>query len=167
MAEGLRNDAQAIRRGDAQLTNNGFFERVQFSVFRARNLNFIKARQAGFQTAQSFLHRFGKGAADGHDLADRLHRCREDRLAAWVFFKGKARNLGDDIIDAWLKGGRSHLGDVVLQFIKRIADGQLGGDLGDWEAGGLGCKRGAARHARVHFDDDHATVLRIERELDV
>ena len=44
-------------------------------------------------------------------------------------FKGKAWNLGDDIINRRLEVGRRYLGDVICQLIKVIAHGQLGRDL--------------------------------------
>src|SRR5208282_6295628 len=54
-----------------------------------------------------------------------------------------------------------------LDFVEPVADGELGGDFRDGKAGGLGRQRGAAAHARVHLDDDHAAVVRVDAELDV
>ena len=48
-----------------------------------------------------------------------------------------------------------------------VAHGQLGGDLGDGEAGGLGGQRAGAADPRVHFDHHHPAGLRINRELDI
>src|SRR5690606_34559026 len=82
--------------------------------------------------------------------------------------EGKAGDLGDDIVDGGLerrRGGTA--GDVVLQLIERVADRETRRDLGDGEAGGLGGEGGGARHARVHLDDDHAAIDRVDRELDV
>jgi hypothetical protein len=58
-------------------------------------------------------------------------------------------------------------GDVVVQLVQRVAHGELGRDLGDREAGGLGRQRGGARHARVHLDDHHAAVFGVHGELHV
>ena len=51
--------------------------------------------------------------------------------------------------------------------VERVADRQLGGDLGDREAGRLRGQRRRARHARIHLDDDQPAVGRIDRELHV
>ena len=89
-----------------------------------------------------------EGAADGHGLADRLHRGGEQRLGAGELLEGEARDLGDDVVDGRLEGGGRDLGDVVVELVEGVADGELRGDLGDREAGGLGGqRRGAARRA--------------------
>src|SRR5690606_13478190 len=64
-------------------------------------------------------------------------------------------------------GGRGLLGDVVRDLIQGVAYGQLGGDLGDREAGGLGSQCRGTRHARVHLDDHDAPGVRLDGELDV
>ncbi len=55
----------------------------------------------------------------------------------------------------------------LRQFVERVADRELGGDLGDGKASRLRCQRRRARDARVHFDDDQASVLGIDGELHV
>ena len=51
--------------------------------------------------------------------------------------------------------------------VEVIAERELGGDLRDREAGRLRRQRRRPRHARVHLDDDHPAVRRVDRELDV
>ena len=58
-------------------------------------------------------------------------------------------------------------GDLVVQLVERVADGQFRRDLGDRKAGGLGGQRRGTADARVHLDHDHAAVLRVDRELNV
>src|SRR6185437_400397 len=58
-------------------------------------------------------------------------------------------------------------GDVVGQFVEGVADRETGGDLGDGKAGGFRGEGRTARHARVHLDDDHAAITRIDRELHI
>ena len=109
-----------------------------------------------------------EGAADRHGFADRFHRGGQRGGGAGKFLEGKARNLGDDVIDGRLERGRRRAaGDVVGDFVERVADREFGRDLGDRKAGGLGGQRRGARHPRVHLDHDHAAVGRIDAELHV
>ena len=102
----------------------------------------VSSEQSAFWTA------LVEGAADRHRLADRLHRGGEQRLGAGELLEGEAGDLGDDVVDGRLEGGGRDLGDVVVELVEGVADGELGGDLGDREAGGLGGeRRGAARRA--------------------
>ena len=55
----------------------------------------------------------------------------------------------------------------LLDLVEGVAERQLGGDLGDREAGGLGCQGGGTAHARVHLDDDDAAGVGVHGELDV
>ena len=79
------------------------------------------------------MHRFVNGATDGHDLSHRFHRCGEVGLGARELLEGKLRNFGDNVVDAWLKACWRHFGDVVVELIKRVANSELGRDLGDRE----------------------------------
>src|SRR6516225_7158664 len=94
-----------------------------------------EAEVAGLQAAQGFLQRFFEGPADRHRLADRLHLRRQRRIGVGELLERPARNFGDDVVDRRLEAGRRLAGDVVLELVKAVADGELGGDLGDREAG--------------------------------
>ena len=85
----------------------------------------------------------------------------------WEFLKGEARDFGDDVVDCRLERRRGDAGDVVVEFVQRVADGELGRDLGNRETCGLGGQRRGARHARVHFDHDHAAVGGVHGPLHV
>ena len=132
------------------------------------DLELVEAGQAGFERAQGFLQRLREGASDRHGFADRFHRRGQDGFGAGEFFEGEARNLRDDIIDGRLeRGGRRAAGNVIGDFVERIADRQLGRDLGDGKAGRLRGQGGRARHTRVHLDHDHAAIGRIDGELHI
>ncbi len=134
------------------------------AVARARR----EAVDAGLEAAQRLLQAFLERAPHRHHLADRLHLRRQARVGGRELLEREARDLGDDVVDRRLEARRRRAaGDVVLELVERVADRQLGGDLGDREAGRLRCQRGGARDARVHLDDDHPAVLRIDRELHV
>ena len=47
--------------------------------------------------------------------------------------EGEPRDLGDHVVDRRLEAGLGLAGDVVGQLVQPVADGQLGGDLGDRE----------------------------------
>ena len=92
--------------------------------------------------------RFLEGAADGHDFADRLHLRAERLVGAGKLFELPLGNLDHHVIERRLEAGRRFARDVVGDFVERVADGKLGGDLGDREAGGLRGQRRGARDAR-------------------
>ena len=113
------------------------------------------------------MERFLKGAADSHGFTDRLHCRSQSGVGAWEFFEGEARNLSDDIVDRRLKAGRRLLGDVVLKFVQAVTDCEFRCDLSDREACCFRCEGGGARDAWVHLDHYHATIGRVDGELDV
>ncbi len=121
----------------------------------------------GFQAAHALAERLLEGSADSHHFADAFHLRAEDGLGAREFFELPARDFHDDVVDGRLKTRGRLARDVVLDFVQAIADGELRRDLGDGEARGLRGERGAARHARVHLDNDHTAGFRIDGELDV
>ena len=132
--ECLRDEPQPPRPGHAQgLLEHGMRVRV------AAVEDFVKAIGADFQAAQGFLQRFLEGAANGHHLTDRFHLGGQTRIGLGEFLEIEARHLGDHIVDAWLEGGRrAPTGDFVFQFVEGVANRQLGGNLGNREARGLG-----------------------------
>ncbi len=124
----LRDDQQPVRRRPRQ-------RRAQaVAVMAAQDLDLVEAGEAGLHRAQRLLHRLGEAAADRHRLADGFHRGGQQRLGARELLEGEARHLGDDIVDGRLERGRRHPGDVVGEFVERVADRELGRDLGDRES---------------------------------
>ena len=129
---------------------------------------FVHAIHADFQAAQGLLERLLKGATHGHHLTHRLHLGGQSAVGLGEFFKGKARNFGDHVIDAGLEtgwGGTAR--DVVAQFIQGIAHGQFGRHLGNGKTGGLGGQGGGTRHPGVHLDHDHAPIFGVDRKLHI
>ena len=126
-----------------------------------------QAEPAVLEAAHRLLERLGEGPADRHRLPHRLHRRAEDARRAGELLEGPARHLGDDVVDGRLEAGGRGPGDVVGDLVERVADRELGGDLGDREPGGLRRERRRTRHPRVHLDDDHVAVGGVEGELHV
>ncbi len=163
--ERLGDLEQPVGRGGAE---GGLDRVVVVAAAEPLDLDLVEPGEARLERAQRLLERFLEGAPDGHGLADRLHGGGEGRLGAGEFLEGEAGDLGDDVVDGGLEGGRGRPpGDVVVDLVERVADGELGGDLGDRKARRLGGEGGGARDARVHLDHDHAPVLGIDRELHV
>ena len=162
-AEGVGDVPDAVGTGVFQLAAN-FGQRFRIVQAHFR----VEAGGAHFQAAQRFLQRFLLGAADGHHFTDRLHLGSQAIVGAGELLEVEARDLGDDVVDGRLERRRgAAAGDVVHQLIEGVAHRQLGGDLGDREAGGFRRQRRRARYARVHFDDDQAAGFRVDRELHV
>ena len=117
--------------------------------------------------AHRLAERFLEVAAERHGLADGLHRRGQRGIGSRELFEGETRDLGHHVVDGRLERRRRGLGDVVLDFVKRVAQRQLGRDFRDREAGRLRCEGGRTRDARVHLDDDDAAGLGMDGELDV
>ena len=127
----------------------------------------VEAHVALVDGAHSLAEGFLEVACQRHGLAHGLHRSGQRRIGTRELFEGETRDLGDHVVDGRLEAGRSGLRDIVLDFVERVAKSQLGGDLRDREAGCLGRQSGGTGHTRVHFDDDDASSVRVDGELDV
>ncbi len=164
-AHGLGTGEQPVGRRAPEGGADGV---LVVALAEALDEHFVEAVEPDLQTAQRLLQALGEGAPDRHHLADRFHRCGQQRFGAGELLEGEARHLGDDIVDGRLEARRcGAAGDVVVELVERVAHRQLGGDLGDGKAGRLRGQRRGARHARVHLDDDQPPVGRVDRELDV
>src|SRR5208282_5329071 len=120
-----------------------------------------------FERTDSLHQGFFEGAADGHHFAHGFHLSAEGSVRAGEFFELPFGDFCDDVVDGGLEAGGGLLGDVVRDFIQGHADGQLGGDFGDGEAGGFAGQGGTAGDTRVHFNDDHAAGFGVNGKLDI
>src|SRR5207248_7324666 len=98
---------------------------------------------------------------------NRLHRGGKRLIRVGKLLEIEARHLHHAVVDGRLEGAGRRFGDVVLDLVERVTDGELRGDARDGESGRLRRERRAARDARVHLDDDDASVLRVDAELHV
>ena len=126
-----------------------------------------EAETAHLQPAQGLLKGLLERPPDGHRLAHAFHLRGEFRIGLGKFFKGESRHLHHHVVDRRLETGHRLARDVVGQFVQAIADGQLGGDLGDGKARGLRGQGARAADARIHLDHDHPPGLGMDGELDV
>ena len=86
------------------------------------------------QGPDRLLQRFGEGAADRHDLADRLHAGAETVRCARQLLESPSGDLGHHVVDRRLEARGRRPGYVVGDLVERVADGEPGGDLRDREA---------------------------------
>ena len=127
----------------------------------------IESEPSVLERPQPLLEGLGEGSADGHDLADRLHRSPEHAGRSGELLERPTGDLGDDVVDGRLEGRRGLLSNVVWDLVEGVADREAGCDLGDREAGGLRGQCRRAAHPRVHLDDDLLPGVRIDGELHV
>ena len=141
---------------------------VTFLGIRCRRMPVgAKARAAVLERAQRLAERFFERAADGHDLAHRLHAGGKRVVGILELLERETRRLHDAVVDRRLEAGRRGARDVVYDLGQRVADRQARRRLRDGKARRLRRERRRARHARVHLDDHHAAVCRIHGELNV
>ena len=154
-------DALGTRNGQLALEDGGSLWAGQVDLG-------IQAANTDFQATQGFLQRLLEGTADGHDFTHGFHLGGQAGVSFREFLEGEARQLGHYVVDRRLEGRRgATTGNVVLQLVEGVADSQLGGDLGDREAGSLGSQGRGTRYPRVHLDHDHAASVRADTELHV
>ena len=128
----------------------------------------VEASCAHFQAAQRFLQGFLLRATNRHHFANRFHLSGQTVVRPGEFLEVEARNFGDHVVDGRLEGGRSTpAGDVVHQFVEGVTHRQFRRHFSNREAGRFRRQRRRTRHARVHFDNNQATVFRVHRKLDV
>jgi hypothetical protein len=109
-------------RGWAEAVKN-ILRRVFANVLRLIPLCGTQPRSG--DGAQAFLQAFLERAPDGHRFADAFHLRGERGVGLLEFLEGKARNLGDDVINARLEARGGFARDVVLEFVEQVADGEL------------------------------------------
>src|SRR5262249_7374684 len=150
------NIVETIGRRCDQLLHDG----LRIELLAAKRL-------AGFQAANALPQRLFERASDRHHFSDALHLRAERRISAGEFLKCPLRDLRDYVIDRGLEARGRLARDVVVDLVEAVADSELRRDLRDREAGRLAGARPRSRDARIHLDDHHAAVRRIDGELNV
>ena len=127
----------------------------------------VEGREGDLRPAHGLHDRHLEGGADRHHLARRLHARAQLALGVEELIERPLGELDHDVVDGRLEAGEGLAGDVVLDLVQRIAEGDLGGDFGDGIARRLGRERGRTRHAGVDFDDRIFEGIGVERKLAV
>ena len=123
--------------------------------------------EAALQRAIGLAERLGERAADGHDLAHRLHLGGEDGVGLRELLEPPPRDLHGHVVQGRLERSEGLAGDVVVDLVEGEPHGQHCRDLGDGEPGGLGSQRAGTRHPGIHLDEDNPPVVGAHGELDV
>ena len=161
-----RGRLSAIQLGDRKDTVVGAGADVAKKFFRGHSikLGIMQVEVPRFKRADRLEEAGLQRAADAHDFTGRFHLRGERVVRFCEFVEGKARHLGDDVVQCRFEGGR-RVGERY--FIECHADSYFGGDTGDGVAAGLGSKCRRAGHARIDLDQVIPERIRIQRELDI
>ena len=108
-----------------------------------------------------------EAVANAHHLAGGHHLGAQRLVGVDELIKGPLRVLDHDVVQRRLKAGAGLAGDVVGDLVQRVADGDLGGHLGNGIAGGLGSQCGRAGHTGVDLDDRIIKAVRLQSKLAV
>ena len=114
-----------------------------------------------------FHHGSLKAVADAHDLAGSHHLGAQGLVGVNELIKGPLRVLDHDVVQSRLKAGAGLAGNIVGDLVQRVANGDLGGHLGDGIACGLGSQCGRAGHTGVDLDDGIIKAVGLQGKLAV
>ena len=134
---------------------------------RAGQRRRVQGIQTGLRSADGLHQRFLKPLPDRHHLPGRLHLRAKAAGRSLKFVERPFRILDHHVIQRRLEAGAGFAGDIVDNFIQRIAQRDPGGDFGDGIAGCLAGQRGRTGYPRVDFDHRVLKGIRVERELAV
>ncbi len=108
-----------------------------------------------------------EAGTDGHYLTSGLHLGAQGTLAVYKLIKGPLGELADDVVHSGLVAGPGGTGYGVADLVQTVADGDLGGNLGDGITGGLGSQCRRTGYTGVYLDDGVFLGARLQSELTV
>ena len=154
MVEEPRVDAgRLVHRVDARPGPQPLLHQGQTSIVGSlhslQNLGYIDCVARGLpgedsrrplHRSQGLVQRLREVAADGHRLANTLHRRSQGGIRSGELLKGEAWDLHDDVVERRLERRRCLLRDVVGDLVECVTDRETGRDLGDGKACRLRCQ---------------------------
>ena len=126
-----------------------------------------QAVYADFQRTHSLENSAFKVAVNAHDLARGLHLRAQRLICVDELVKRPAREFYYTVVKRRLKAGLGLLRYGVGDFIKRIADGNLGRNLGNRIPRCLGGQCRGTAYTRIYFDNIVAVAVGVEGILRV
>ncbi len=127
----------------------------------------VQSIHADLSAPDGLQQRHLEAGGDGHHLAGGLHLGAQGPGGVGELVKGPLGHLHHDVVQGGLEAGAGLAGDVVLDLVQGIAQSDLGGDLGDGVACGLGGQGRGPGHPGVHLDDRVLEALRVQGQLHV
>ncbi len=127
----------------------------------------VERVERNFRSAHRLHQRLLKALTDCHNLARRLHLRAESARRSRKFIERPFGEFYHKIVDCRLKAGTGNAGNIVFDFVERVAERNLGGDFGNGIARRLGRECRGARNARIYLDDGIFRRFGIERKLTV
>ena len=126
-----------------------------------------KAESSDLERSHGLVQGLLEGSADGHGFSHGFHGGCEPILGPGEFLEGPARDFDHAVVDGRFKGSERLPGDVVGDFIQRVADSEFCRNLGNRKSRGLGGQGRASGHPGIHLDHHHLSGLRMDGKLDV
>ena len=121
----------------------------------------MEAVQLDFRPPDGFHQGGLKGMGNGHDFAGGLHLGAQLPAGPVELVKGPLGELHHHIVHCGLKTGESLTGHIVFDLIQGVTQSDLGGDLGNGIARGLGGQGGGAGDPGVYLDDSILKAVRV------
>ena len=133
----------------------------------AGGIRVIQGVQLDLRPSDRFHQGGLKGVLDGHDLAGGLHLGAQLPAGPVELVEGPLGELADHVVDGGLEAGEGFPGDVVLDLVQAVAQGDLSRDLGDGITGSLGGQGGGPGDSGVDLDDGVLKALGVQGKLAV
>ena len=121
----------------------------------------MEAVQLDFRPPDGFHQGGLKGMGNGHDFAGGFHLGAQLPAGPVELVKGPLGELHHHIVHCGLKTGESLTGHIVFDLIQGVTQSDLGGDLGNGIARGLGGQGGGAGDPGVYLDDSILKAVRV------
>ncbi len=159
-------DAVPYRLGDGENPQRGGIVQLLAQVVEAERVG-LESPHADVEHAHRLLDDLGKRAADRHHLADALHFAADPRGRPPKLAEVPAWKLAHQVVQRGFKERGGAARDAVRDLGQRVAERELGGNVGEGIAGRLAGERTRAGEPGVDLDDPVVHPGGVERELDI
>ena len=127
----------------------------------------LETEELGVDLSAGLLERLLEGAANSHDLTDRLHRAANVALDVLELAQIPSGHLGDDVVQTGLEVGSGSLGDGVGELGQGVSETNLGRSVSQRVSGSLGGEGGGTGQTGVDLNDPIVETVGLKAVLDV